>query len=201
MALVGAFTLLGAPGAFAQISDIDGRWSFGGGFTGFNLAGLDGGKMIPGFYFGASLDYDFSSIEGLTVEPGVYITHYGKPFRFGLADNDKAYHANYIHIPVNLKYTFPLAVDALGLALYTGPRFNLGMGGNMFSTGKNYPAVRPYDAQWGFGLAFSVRDAILIRGGYDLGVTNSFKKNKDLNLEDRIANRNAFLVGLSFLFR
>lgn len=209
MALVGAFTLLGAPGAFAQISDIDGRWSFGGGFTSFSLTGLDAPQMkdlgfessIPGFYFGASLDYAFSAIEGLNVEPGVYITHYGKPFKFGLAENHKSYHANYIYIPINLKYSIPLAGDAFGMALYTGPRFNLGMGGNMFSTGKTYPAIRPYDAQWGFGIGFMIQDAILIRGGYDLGVTNCLKTNKDLNFEDKVARRNALYVGASFLFR
>ncbi len=209
MVLVGAFTLLSAPGAFAQLSDIDGRWSFGGGFTGFSLTGIDAPKMkewgfedmIPGFYFGVSLDYAFSSIEGLTVEPGVYITHYGKPFTFGLSENHKSYHANYIHIPLNLKYSFPFDSQAFGVAVYTGPRLNLGMGGNMFSTGKTYPAIRPYEAQWGFGLAISIQDAILLKGGYDLGITNCLKNNKDLAFEDGIARRNAFLVGLSFLFR
>lgn len=209
VALIGTFMLLNVPGAFAQIADIDGRWSFGGGFTGFSLTGIDAEKMerlgfenmIPGFYFGASLDYDFSAIEGLTVEPGVYITHYGKAFQFGLSDSHKSYHANYVHIPLNLKYTIPLYDEALGLAVYTGPRFNLGMGGNMFSPGKTYPGIRPYEAQWGFGIAVAVQDAILIRGGYDLGVTNCVKNNKDLSLEDEVVRRNAFFVGVSFLFK
>lgn len=37
---------------------------------------MDGG--MPGFYYGVNYDYAFSTIDGLTVEPGLYFMHYGK---------------------------------------------------------------------------------------------------------------------------
>lgn len=33
---------------------------------------------MPGFYFGVNYDYAFSTIDGLTVEPGLYFMHYSK---------------------------------------------------------------------------------------------------------------------------
>ncbi|MBP3269386.1 MAG: outer membrane beta-barrel protein [Bacteroidales bacterium] len=206
--LLGALMLLCGPRSFAQLSDIDGTWSFGGGFTTFGLGGtdaelmekLDFPSMIPGFYFGASLDYAFSSVEGLTVEPGVYIAHYGKAFRFGLGEGNKSYHANYLRVPVDLKYSF--SMDApVGLAVYTGPRINLGVGGNMFSAGKTYPGLKNLGVQWGFGLALTLQDAIVIRGGYDLGISNCIKNNKDLSIDEPIVKRNTVTIGVNFLFK
>ena len=207
--IVGALMLLSSPKAFSQLSNVDGTWSFGGGFTGFSLGGADAEvvkrmgfeSMIPGFYFGASLDYAFSSVDGLTVEPGAYLAHYGKTFKFGLAEDHKAYHANYLTIPINLKYAFPMDDAAFGMAVYTGPRFNIGVGGNMFSTGKTYPGLKPVDAQWGFGLAVSVAEAIVLRGDYAISLTNCLRDNKELNFNDEIIRRNSFFLGVNFLFK
>ena len=110
-ALAAALLFLGTS-ASAQLSVGDGRWSAGGGATFFGIAGSDASvlekfgfpKSIPGFYFGASLDYAFSTIGGLSVEPGAYIMHYGKPYKFGLGDAKKSYHANYLSVPLHLKY-------------------------------------------------------------------------------------------------
>ena len=208
--IVGALMLLSSPKAISQLSNVDGTWSFGGGFTGFSLGGADIQKvrdkgfnsMIPGFYFGASLDYAFSSVDGLTVEPGAYLAHYGKTFKFGTGESDhKAYHANYLTIPLNLKYAFPMDDSSFGMAVYTGPRFNIGVGGNMFSTGKNYPGLKPVDAQWGFGLAVTVAEAIVLRGDYAICLTNSLRDNKDLDFNDLIIRRNSFFLGVNFLFK
>ncbi|MBR5660135.1 MAG: PorT family protein [Bacteroidales bacterium] len=207
--LLGAFLFLCGPNAFAQLSSGDKTPSFGGGFTSFGLGGPDVEimerhqfpNMIPGFYFGASIDYAFSSVDGLTVEPGAYIAHYGKTFKFGLADDDKSYHANYLRIPLDLKYSFTMDDSAIGLAVYTGPRFNIGVGGNMFSAGKTYPGLKPLDVQWGFGIALTLQDAVVIRGGYDFGITNCIKNNKDLSFEDMIVKRNTLTIGANFLFK
>ncbi|MBR3441237.1 MAG: PorT family protein [Bacteroidales bacterium] len=206
---LGAFLFLCGPNASAQLTSGDGTLSFGGGFTSFGIGGPDADllermqfpNMIPGFYFGASIDYAFSAIEGLTVEPGAYIAHYGKAFQFGLAGEPKSYHANYLRVPLDLKYTFTMDDSAIGIAVYTGPRFNIGVGGNMFSAGKTYPGLRPFDAQWGFGLAFTLQDAIVIRGGYDIGITNCIKNNKDLSFDDLIIKRHTLTIGANFLFK
>jgi hypothetical protein len=61
---------------------IDKKWTAGGGYTSFSLSGADADKVMdggmPGFYFGVNYDYAFSTIDGLTVEPGLYFMHYGK---------------------------------------------------------------------------------------------------------------------------
>ncbi|MBR4756610.1 MAG: outer membrane beta-barrel protein [Bacteroidales bacterium] len=193
--------------AFAQLSVGEGSWTAGGGATFFNLSGSDAGQLekkgfpgnIPGFYFGASLDYAFSTIEGLSVEPGVYIQHYGKAFKYGEATEKKSYHANYLHVPIDLKFAFPTGGD-IGIAVFTGPRFNLGIGGNMFSAAKSYPGLMPIEAMWGLGLAVSLQDAVVIKGGYNNGLTKAIRDNKDLGMEDLITHKNSFYVGIGFAF-
>lgn len=208
--LIGACMLLASPKVSGQITNIDGVWSFGGGYSMFNLSGESAEKAkalgfqpIPGFYFGVMLDYPFSAIEGFTLEPGLNIVHYGKSFIFGnSADKkNKSYHANFFNIPVNLKYTFPAGDSGFGLAVFTGPRLNLGVGGNCFSTGNTYPAIRPYDAQWGVGLGVTIADAIVLRGEYNFGITKCLKDNKDIGYNDEIAYRNTLNLGVSFLFK
>ncbi|MBO5635308.1 MAG: PorT family protein [Bacteroidales bacterium] len=208
--IIGAFMLLAGPKTFAQISNIDGVWSFGGGYSMLSLSGESAAKAkalgfesLPGFYFGIMLDYPFSSIEGFTLEPGLSIMHYGKTFTFGNSSEkkNKSYHCNYFYIPVNLKYTFPAGDSGFGIAVFTGPRLNLGVGGNCFSTGNTYPSIRPIDAQWGVGLGITVADAVVIRGGYDFGLTKCLKDNKDIGYNDEIAYRNTLNIGVSFLFK
>ena len=208
--LIGACMLLASPKVSGQITNIDGVWSFGGGYSMFNLSGESAEKAkalgfqpIPGFYFGVMLDYPFSAIEGFTLEPGLNIVHYGKSFIFGNSSDkkNKSYHANFFNIPVNLKYTFPAGDSGFGLAVFTGPRLNLGVGGNCFSTGNTYPAIRPYDAQWGVGLGVTIADAIVLRGEYNFGITKCLKDNKDIGYDDEIAYRNTLNIGVSFLFK
>lgn len=190
-------------GAFAQMAQGEYRMTAGGGFTMFSLTGSDKvnvfDEAIPGFYFGADIDYAFSTIEGLSVETGAYIMHYGKAFSF--KNNEaKSYHANFIRVPLNLKYEIPMYVDGFALAAFTGPRFNLGLGGNMFSTGSSYPGIKPADAQWGFGLSAIIQDAIVFRAGYDLGLTKCIKDNKEHGYNDANVMRNTFYFGVGFAF-
>ena len=112
LTLLGAIMLLAGPKASGQITNIDGVWSFGGGFSMFNLSGESaekaknlGFETMPGFYFGVMLDYPFSSIEGFTLEPGLNIVHYGKSFIFGNSNDkkNKSYHCNYFNIH-SIKY-------------------------------------------------------------------------------------------------
>ena len=209
VSLIGVCLLFTGTRASAQISASDGTWSFGGGFSGFTLGGADADavkrlgfeNMIPGFYFGVNFDYAFSSIDGLTLEPGVNIFHYGKAFTFGLAEDHKSYHANYLQIPVNIKFAFPMDSSPVGMAVYTGPRLNIGIGGNMFSTGKTYPGLKPIDAQWGFGLSVALAEAVALRGEYNISLTNCLRDNKEFNFDDEIIRRNSFSIGVSFMFK
>ncbi len=181
------------------------KWTAGGGYTSFSLSGADADKVMdgsmPGFYFGVNYDYAFSPIEGLTVEPGLYIMHYGKDRTMAFTVDSKAYRANYIRIPVNLKYSIPFDSN-FTFSAFTGPRFNLGIGGNMFSKGVTYPGLKGLDAQWGFGVSAVVVDAIMLRVGYDLGLTKCIKDNgKDHEAwSDLKVHRNTFYIGVGFAF-
>ena len=125
--------------------------------------------------------------------------HYGKAFSFNKAEA-KSYHANYLRIPINLKYEIPMDTDGFALAAFTGPRFNLGLVGNMFSTGvTNMGLMRP-DAQWGFGISAIIQDAIVFRAGYDLGITKCIKDNSALGFNDLNVKRNSFCFGVGFAF-
>ncbi len=200
--LAAMLSLLGTS-AFAQMAQGEYRMTAGGGFTMFSLTGSDSERVmdeiLPGFYFGADIDYAFSTIEGLSVETGGYIMHYGKAFSFNKAEA-KSYHANYLRIPINLKYEIPMDTDGFALAAFTGPRFNLGLVGNMFSTGvTNMGLMRP-DAQWGFGISAIIQDAIVFRAGYDLGITKCIKDNSALGFNDLNVKRNSFCFGVGFAF-
>ncbi len=177
------------------------RWTAGGGYTMFNLSGSDSklvmDESVPGFYFGVSFDYPFSSIEGLTVEPGVYLTHYGKDFQTAFTSSSKSYHANYILVPVNLKYEIPMESN-VNVAFFTGPRFNFGFGGNMFSKGETYPGLKGLDAQWGLGASVVISEAILLRAGYDFGLTKCIKNHN--SWDDIKVYRNTFSFGIGFIF-
>ncbi|MGN0202329.1 MAG: outer membrane beta-barrel protein [Candidatus Cryptobacteroides sp.] len=182
-------------------------WTAAGGFTTFTLSGSDvSGSLLdeipamPGFYFGASYDYAFSAIDGLTVEPGAYFLHYGKEYSFGPAK--RSYHANYLSVPVNIKYRIPMNAG-FDLCVLTGPRFNLGVGGNMFSKGESYPGLKLFDAQWGVGASALIADAIMVRLGYDFGLNRCIRDNADLGIvsaENIKAFRNTFLVSVGFAF-
>ncbi len=182
------------------------KWTAGGGYTSFSLSGADADKVMdggmPGFYFGVNYDYAFSTIDGLTVEPGLYFMHYGKDRTMAFTVDSKAYRANYIHIPLNLKYTFPFDAN-FSFSAFTGPRFNLGVGGNMFSKGVTYPGLKGFDAQWGFGVSATIVDAVMLRAGYDLGLTKCIKDNSKDHVDpwsDFKVNRNTFYVGIGFAF-
>lgn len=200
--LAAMLSLLGTS-AFAQMAQGEYRMTAGGGFTMFSLTGSDSGRVmdeaLPGFYFGADIDYAFSTIEGLSVETGAYIMHYGKAFSFNKGEA-KSYHANYLRIPINLKYEIPMNTDGFGIAAFTGPRFNLGLAGNMFSTGTTYMGLMRPDAQWGFGVAAIIQDAIVFRVGYDLGLTKCIKDNSALGYDDLGVMRNTFCFGVGFAF-
>ncbi len=179
-------------------TDAKAQMSAGGGFVSMNFSGPDSKGWdevaMPGFYFGVNYDIKFSSLEGLTFEPGIYFQHYGKTFAPG-SFAELSYRANYLSVPLNIKYTFDVARD-FSMTGYTGPRFNAGFIGNAFD--KTRLGFKNIDAQWGAGLAMTFADAIQIRVGYDLGLDKAIKDSEwGENLKIR---RNVFHIGIGFLF-
>ncbi|MDD7456209.1 MAG: outer membrane beta-barrel protein [Bacteroidales bacterium] len=184
--LAGLLMLIGT-NAFAQ-------YSFGGGYTQFAFVGKDVPKNydgMPGFYFGANYDVAFSTLEGLTFEPGIYYQHYGK--KMNLETKDRSYHLNYFNVPLNLKYSFD-AGSVVRIGVFTGPRFNIGFAGNGFS--KSRLSVKNFDAQWGLGGTVTFSEAIRLRLGYDFGLHKDLKGN----LKDEKVRRNGLSIGVEFIF-
>jgi len=192
--LAASLMLLGT-NAFAQ------QWTAAGGYTMMSFMGQDKPNSLdtsfPGFYFGVNYDYAFSTIDGLTVEPGVYVMHYGKEYEFVGAS--KSYHANYVRVPINIKYRLPIEGD-FDLSAFTGPRFNMGIGGNMFSKGETYMGLKLGDVQWGLGAQATIQDAIMFRLGYDLGLTKCIKDNATHSFDNAKIYRNTMYVGVGFMF-
>ena len=170
------------------------QWTAGGGFVSTSFSGKDSqvaDYTLPGFYFGGSYDVAFSTLEGLTVEPGVYFQHFGKTMTYSTL-SERSYHANYFSVPVNIKYAVEAGEDIV-VAGYTGPRFNVGFAGNAFDTKRL--GLKNFDAQWGFGTSMTYAKAVELRAGYDLGLTKALKNGDELKVR-----RNAFHIGVAFLF-
>jgi len=175
------------------------QFGFGGGFTSMAFGGGDAKTYayddvtLPGFYFGVNYDFAFSTIYGLTVEPGIYLEHFGKTFDY----LSKAQRATYIKIPLNLKYKY-YVMDDIAIGGYTGPRFDFGFGSAMNKTTASNAGLglKPFDASWGIGVFFSYADAVQLRIGYDWG----FNKEIREPLAEAKIRRNSFHIGLNFMF-
>jgi len=186
--------------------------SFGGGFASMSFSGADAGTStigakyadeasLPGFYIGVAYDYAFSSLDGLTVEPGVYFEHFGKTFEgsvAGVTIAEQKAHANYLLIPINIKYSYEIAPD-FKVGAYTGPRFNFGFGSAMKDVDKAADGgmgLKLFNAAWGIGASFTYANAVQLRMGYDWGFNKALKDPYN----DSKVRRNEFHIGLAFLF-
>jgi len=196
--------------------------SFGGGFTSMSFGGADAASTItsnslrpmsemklPGFYFGVNYDIAFSTLEGLTLEPGLYFEHYGKDFDAATNSSitsrtatSQKHKANYFKIPINIKYSYEIAPD-FKVSAFTGPRFNIGFGSiNLKAFNKGGLGVKAFDAAWGLGAAFTYADAVQLRLGYDWGFGKQLYGSTDLNekLSSQKVRRREFHIGVAFLF-
>lgn len=193
VAVVAAAMMLSATNASAQ-------YVAGGGFVNSTFSGKDNylDLSLPGFYVGVGYDIAFSSLEGLTFEPGAYFMHFGKKVSSSIAGfviDEKSYHSNYISIPLDIKYSYEIT-PVIKVTGYTGPRFNIGLGGNAFKkVEKGGLGLSLFDAQWGFGVSGTYADAVRLSLGYDLGMSKVSKENSDFKMR-----RNSLHVGVAFLF-
>ena len=127
-----AAALLSGTASFAQQN-----WSAGAGYSMTSFNGVDCSTFLAkhplrGFYVGASHEFYFSALAGLTFEPGLYF-HY----QSGRNDADakpKYIKMHYRSIPMDLKYSFNFATGFMG-SFFTGPAFNVGLIGNLYDKG------------------------------------------------------------------
>lgn len=198
--LLSAVALFTCANASAQSTE----WRVGLGYASTSFNGDDCSTFLKdhnlgGFYAGISKEFYFSTMAGLTFEPGVFFYyHSGKT---GLPDPDpKFMKMSYLSIPLNIKYNLEASPEFL-LGLYTGPVLNIGTGGNVFSKDKFETNTDPLDKkhkltqmniQWGFGATAAVSEAVQIRLGYAIGLSRLVR--------ERDVHNNTFSVGVAFMF-
>ncbi|MBQ6244805.1 MAG: outer membrane beta-barrel protein [Bacteroidales bacterium] len=198
--LLSAVALFTCANASAQSTE----WRAGLGYAGVSFNGDDCSTFLKehhlgGFYAGISKEFYFSTMAGLTFEPGVFFYyHSGKT---GLPEPaPKFMKMSYLSIPLNIKYNFEASPEML-IGLYTGPVLNIGTGGNVYSKDKFITNTDLTDAthkltqmniQWDLGLTAAFSEAVQVRVGYAFGLSRLVK--------ERDVHANTFTVGVAFMF-
>lgn len=159
-------------------------------FFGYAHNGFGGSEAYDdidfhGIWFGLKYDIAFSSLEGLTFEPGAN-------FVYGNGNADLK--AIWINVPFDIKYTLYDVMPSVSLSAFTGPRVNFGVGNAFKSPDHDGIDIKNFDMQWGVGAAVSIVDAVQIRLGYDFGIHKVVRDVKD-NI-----HRNTLLLGVGFMF-
>lgn len=183
VAALAAVMMLFATNASAQYTAFFGyaHNGFGGSDAEWGFDDMD----FHGIWFGLKYDIAFSSLEGLTFEPGA---------NFIYGNGDGPYKAIWINLPFDIKYTLYDIIPDVSLSGFTGPRLNFGMGNAFKSIDHDGLALKNFDMQWGVGAAVTIVNAVQLRLGYDFGV---HKIIRDVDAQIR---RNTMLLGIGFLF-
>ncbi len=196
--LLSAAALLVCVNASAQSTE----WRAGVGYASTSFNGDDCSTYLQehnlgGVYFGLGKELYFSTMAGLTFEPGVYF--YYLSGKSGMND-PKFIKMTYLNIPLNIKYNFDASSEMM-IGLYTGPALNIGTGGNVYSKDKFITNTDIADAthkfatmniQWGFGATAAFSEAVQLRIGYALGLTRLVREHE--------VHNNTFTVGVAFMF-
>ena len=193
-----AAALLGGVSAYAQQD-----WNVSVGYSTNAFHGQDcssflRAKVLNGFYAGFRHEFYFSALAGLTFEPGLLF--YYQSGRNQTGAKPKFVKMHYLSFPMDVKYTFTISGGATG-AFFTGPVVNVGLFGNLYDKGvfvTNKDLEDPMhqltraNLQWGFGMAFTIAEAIQFRASYALGVSRLIPEQE--------LHNNTFSVGVGLLF-
>ena len=192
-----AAALLSGASAFAQQN-----WNAGVGYATTSFHGADCSQFLikhplHGFYAGVSHEFYFSALAGLTFEPGAYF--YYQSGRNADA-TPKYIKMHYLSLPLDVKYTFNVTTGATA-AFFTGPVFNLGLFGNLYSknvfeTNKDVSdpsrQLTQANLQWNIGAAVTIADAVQIRVRYAFGISRLIPEQE--------VHSNTLSLGLGLLF-
>ena len=193
-----AAALLGGTSAFAQQD-----WNAGVGYAVTSFRGADCSQFLSthnlnGFYAGLRHEFYFSALAGLTFEPGMLFYYQAGRNDSGLTP--KYIKMHYLSVPMDVKYTFGVSGGTTA-AVFTGPVMNVGLIGNLFEketfvTTKDLKdpghQLTRVNVQWGFGVAFTIAQAIQLRASYALGVSRL--------VPEQALHSNTFTVGAGLLF-
>ena len=197
-----AATLLGGQAAFAQMNGTVGLGFATTSFVGADCSPFLSSLPMRGFYAGVSREFYYSALAGLTFEPGIYYYYQSAKNELPVpegATGSKYIKMHYISLPVNVKYTVDFTPMLRG-AFYTGPVLNIGLFGDLYAdkfvTSKSLTEPTRHltrvNAQWDFGLALTVAEALQLRVGYALGLSRLIPEQE--------IRSNTFTVGAGFIF-
>lgn len=189
----------GAANASAQSTE----WRAGLGYAATSFNGDDCSTFLKehnlsGVYFGINKEFYFSTLAGLTFEPGLLF--YYQSGKTGFSTDPKYIKMTYLSVPLNVKYSFEATPELL-FGLYTGPVLNIGTGGNVYSKDKFLTNTDLFDGmhkltqlnlQWDFGVTAAFSEAVQVRIGYALGMSRLVR--------ERDVHNNTFTVGVAFMF-
>lgn len=155
-----------------------------------NGCGFTGGVMtefevpVIGLCFDASLMYTHMS-----ATPDVTINDaQGNP------TEELKQNKNFLELPINLKYKFPVPV--VRPYLFTGPSFAFKLGGD-----SDYFKTKTVQCAWNIGLGFEVLSHLQIAGSYGFGMNNIMKNLGGMNTTDDFKVKNNYwTITAAYLF-
>ena len=177
-------------------------WKAGIGYAETRFHGADASAFLSehrlhGFYAGIGREFYFSSLAGLTFEPGVY-------FYYQSGQNDagatpKFVKMHYLSLPLFVKYSFDMG-PALLASVATGPVLNLGLIGNLYednilATNLGEEPQRHLtrgNVQWGVSVSMVIANAVQLKVAYAFGVSRL--------VPEQTVHNNTFSAGAAFLF-
>jgi len=160
-------------------------------FTDDNGCGFTGGVMtefqvpIVGLCLDASLMYT-----RMSASSDIYTSAEG----FGQAVKSTSPNKDFLEVPINLKYKFPIPM--VQPYLFTGPSFAFKLGGDddVFKT-------KTFQCAWNIGVGVELLSHVQISGSYGFGVNNIMESMAGVQTSDNIKLKNNYwTITAAYLF-
>ena len=145
---------------------------------------------LSGLVLGGAMNFDISN--GIGVQPGVELTTASR------TDNGVKYSQLGLRVPIDVNYGFEIAPD-FKLFVFAGPSIYLGLSSKAKWDDDSYDYYEDDFSRFGLGLSTGAwcdwKDMLRLKLGYDLGLTNRYKRDSDISVKE-----SAFMVTVGYLF-
>ena len=173
--------------------------SLGGVFAANNLENVQDYSLVnrSGFTGGLLLEYQFTKC-GFAPDVAVMYSRQNSRLRVN-GEKPMSFGRNYLMIPINLKYKFPINYfnDLFSPMIYTGYELGIRAGGG----DERCPLdTRSIQSGLNLGVGFDIVNFIQLTGGYTFGIGNEVKKFQGFPNAKMKANHCNIAVSLLFDF-
>lgn len=172
--------------------DASAQFSVGSGYLYSNLRVTGDGTYnfnMNGVYIGGTYDWAPFSVQGLTIEPGLYYAYQ----RLNNTGNDGDIDLHYIQIPVHAKYSYDFS-NEFGMFASAGPGLSVGVAGSQDVFDSDKGNMRRFDIQAGAEVGVVISNLFQVKAGYDFGLLDLSKPDVTKT------HRNQFHAGVAVLF-